>query len=214
MRSSSAAVSRDLPMPGLTREQHHLAFAALCLRPTPQQHFEFFFPPDKFRQAARVQCLEAAFHRSRSQRRPGSHRPCDALEVLCPKVLKLEQIAQELSGALSNHDAVRLRNALQARGKVWRLANDGLLLRSARSDQIADDHQSRCDADTRLQGRVGLQTSSLPRPTPVRRAPPAPRRPRELAGSRSRRAHRRPCTSRRNRRSDPRSPRRTSDRPK
>ena len=106
-----------------------------------------------------MQSLEAAFDRSRSQRRPGSHRPCDALEVLCSKVLKLEQIAHELSRAFGNHDAVRLRNALQARRKVRRLAYDGLLLRSARPDQVADDHQSRCDADTRLQGRVGLQST-------------------------------------------------------
>ena len=56
-----------------------------------------------------------------------------------------------------NHDAVRLRNALQARRKVRRLANDGLLLRSARPDQVADDHKTRCDADAGLQGRVGLQ---------------------------------------------------------
>jgi hypothetical protein len=34
-------------------------------------------------------------------------------EVLCSKVLKLEQIANELAGTFGNHDAVRLRNALQ-----------------------------------------------------------------------------------------------------
>ena len=146
-------------MPGFTGEQHHLTFAGLCLRPAPQQQFEFFFAPDKLGQAARVQSLEAALHRSWSQRRPGSHRPRDALEVLCSKVLKLEQIAHELPGALRNDHAVRLCNALQARRKVRRLANDGLLLRSARSDQVADDHQTRCDADTRLQGRVGLQST-------------------------------------------------------
>ena len=46
---------------GLAGEQHHLAFAGLCLRPAPQQQFKFFFPPDKLGQAARVQRLEAAF---------------------------------------------------------------------------------------------------------------------------------------------------------
>ena len=54
-------------------------------------------------------------------------------------------------------DAVRLCNALQARRKVRRLAYDGLLLRSAGADQIADDHKARCDAYTRLERRVGLQ---------------------------------------------------------
>ena len=47
-----------------TGEQHHLTFAGLRLRPAPQQQFEFFFPPDKLGQAARVQSLEAAFDRS------------------------------------------------------------------------------------------------------------------------------------------------------
>jgi len=38
----------------LAGEQHYLAFAALRLQPTPQQDFEFFFPSDKLRQAARM----------------------------------------------------------------------------------------------------------------------------------------------------------------
>ena len=49
---------------------------------------------------------------ARSQRRPGSHRPGDALEVLGPEVLQLEQIAEELSRALGDDDRVRLGNRL------------------------------------------------------------------------------------------------------
>jgi hypothetical protein len=37
---------------------------------------------------------------------------------------------------------------LQARSKIWRLAYDGLLLGSARADQIADNHQTCRNADT------------------------------------------------------------------
>ena len=84
-------------MPGSPESSTTWPSPRLCLRPAPQQQFEFFFAPDKLRQAARVQSLEAAFDGSRSQCRPCSHRPCDALEVLCPKVLKLEQIAQRAS---------------------------------------------------------------------------------------------------------------------
>jgi hypothetical protein len=43
-----------------------------------------------------------------------------------PKVLKLEQIAHELARALSNDHGVRLGNALQPRGKVWRLTDSAL----------------------------------------------------------------------------------------
>ena len=186
----------------------------LRLRPAPQQQFEFFFPPDKLGQSARVESLETAFDRSGSQCRPSPHRPRDALEVLCSKVLKLEQVAHELSRALRNDHAVRLCNALQARGKVRRLADDGLLLRSARADQVADNHQPRCDAIRASAGARGSSEHLQPRPTPAPRARPALRRPRGLGDTRSRSGPHRPCTSLRSHRSAARSLRRTSGRPK
>ena len=144
---------------------------------------------------------------------PMLSRHRDTLEVLRSQVLKLEQVAHELSRALRNDDAVRLRNALQARGKVRRLADDGLLLRSTGADQVADDHQPRCDAYARLEGRVGLQsTTAATNSSP--RARLALRRPRALEDTRSRSGPRRPCTSPRSRRSAARSPQHTSGRPK
>jgi len=98
--------------PRFTGEQHHLPLAALCFRPAAQQQFEFFFPSYKLREPARVESIKTAFDRSRSQGSPCPHRPCDALEVPCPKVLKLEQIAHEPPGTFGNHDPVRLRKAL------------------------------------------------------------------------------------------------------
>ncbi len=38
----------------LARQKHHLAFASLRLRPTPQQQFKVFFPSDKLSHAACV----------------------------------------------------------------------------------------------------------------------------------------------------------------
>jgi hypothetical protein len=78
----------------LAGEQHYLTFAGFCFRPPSQQQFEFLFPPNEVRQATCVQCLKAASQRSLSQGRPRSHRPRDTLEVFCPEVLKLEQIAE------------------------------------------------------------------------------------------------------------------------
>ena len=97
-----------------------------------------------------MESVEAALDRRGPQRRPGSHRPRDTLEVLSSEVLKLEQIANEPSGSFGNHDPVWLCNALQACRKVWRLTHDCLLLRNARADQVPDDHQARCDAYARL----------------------------------------------------------------
>ena len=45
----------------LAREEHYVAFAVLRFRPPPLEQIEFFFAPDKLRQAARVQSLKAAF---------------------------------------------------------------------------------------------------------------------------------------------------------
>jgi SAM domain (Sterile alpha motif) len=40
----------------------------------------------------------------------------------------------------------------------------------ARADQIADDHKSRCDADTRLEGCAGLQITAAINSSPARTA--------------------------------------------
>src|SRR5215472_12944587 len=141
-----------------TGDHHHLALTCLCFRPPPHQQIEFFLARDKLCKAARVQGLEAALNRRWAQRGPRSQRARYALKGLRAEVVKLEQIAHELAGTLRNHNAVRLRHTLQARRKVWRLTDYGLLLRSARPDEVADNHQSRCDADSRLQGRTDPQS--------------------------------------------------------
>ena len=71
----------------LTGKEHDLTFTGLGSRPTPQQQFKLFFATDQGSQAACVQRLEAAFHRTRPQRRPGPHRPGEPLEVFFPEVL-------------------------------------------------------------------------------------------------------------------------------
>src|SRR5262249_32077448 len=140
-------------------QEHHLAFPGLYLRPAPQQQFEFFFPSDKFGQASCVEGIKSALDRGWSQHRPGSHSTCDTFEFLITKVLKLEQVTHEPASGLRNGHTVRLCDTLQACRHVWRLANNGLHLRSTRADQIANDHHSRCDANTRVQRCLRLQTT-------------------------------------------------------
>src|SRR5271167_3217975 len=95
--------------------------------------------------------LEAAFRRTPPQGCEGTYRPGDALEILCPEILKLEQITEQPSRPLSNDHHVRLGDPLQTRSEVWRLANDAALLRFPRTDQVADDHQPGRNADPCLQ---------------------------------------------------------------
>ena len=112
--------------------------------------------------------LSTVAGRNAAQARIGAY---DAFEVLRSQVLKLKQVAHELPGALRNDHAVRLRNALQARRKVRRLTYDGLLLRSPGADQVAYDHEARCDADTGLKGRVRLEAvTAVTNSSPARTA--------------------------------------------
>ena len=69
---------------------------------------------------------------------------------MAPRSCKLEQIAEELSRTFRNDHSVRLCNALQARRKVGRLADDATLLRFARSDQITDDDEASGNPDSDL----------------------------------------------------------------
>jgi hypothetical protein len=85
------------------------------------------------------------------------YRLRDALDFLGPKVLQLEQIAEKFSCAFSNYNVVRLGDALEASRNVRRLADNRLLLSSARSDQIADYDQSGGNADAGLQWSSRLQ---------------------------------------------------------
>src|SRR4051794_15811390 len=122
MFSKSAAVSRDLPMPA-SPDRHHLAFATLRSWPASQQQFVFFFPANEGSQATRVQGLKAAFNGTCAQRGPDLHGFGDALELSCPEVLQLKEIAEKPSCALGDNDHIRLCESLQTRRELRRLAD-------------------------------------------------------------------------------------------
>ena len=154
-----AAVSRDLPIPAspdnsttcpspvLASDHRRSSRSSSSSRPTSS------VSPLAWRASKRLSTG------GWSQRRRCPPRSGDTLEVVRSQVLKLEHIAQELPRALRNDHAVRLRNALQACRKIRRLANDCLLLRSARPDQVTDAPPTCRNADARLQGRMGLQSA-------------------------------------------------------
>src|SRR6266436_2148184 len=98
-----------------------------------------------------MQRLEAAFHRTRPQHRPGPHRPPDALEALHPKVIELEETAEKSSRAFGDD--------LQARRKIRRLAYHAALLRLTRWDQVTHHDESGCNADPDLLWSARLEPS-------------------------------------------------------
>ena len=99
--------------------------------------------------------LEPAFYQTCPQSRPGQHWPADTLQVFCPEVLKLEQVADLLACTFGNHHRVRLSDALQAGCEVGRLAHDRLLLSSTRPNQITDNDEPGSDANPGLQRGTG-----------------------------------------------------------
>jgi hypothetical protein len=75
------------------------------------------------------------------------HRLGNALHSLRTEIGQVEEVAQQASGALGDHDLAGLRQPLKPCREVGRLADHRLLLCSAFADQIADDHESGRDPD-------------------------------------------------------------------
>ncbi len=97
---------------GLAREQGDLSFARFRLGPAPKQEFALLLAPDEGGEVARMQRLEAALLRTGPQRSEGARRPSHAFEVLRAKVPQLEQVPEQLAGALGYDDVVGFGDAL------------------------------------------------------------------------------------------------------
>jgi len=141
--------------PSLTAEQHHLSFADLGLPPALNQQGEFLIAPDD-------RCDTTCLPRSKSALECAlrDHRKCGCgvlgyLEGLSSERTQQEQVADEMTGLVSNDHHARLARALQPCREIWGIADNRLLLRCAFTDQIADDHQSARDADARQQSLCG-----------------------------------------------------------
>jgi hypothetical protein len=160
-----------LPNPGLAGNEHHLAFTGLGLGPAAKQQFRFFFPANEDSQAGRVQRLETALDRAAPQRHPGLYWLGNALEVPGSKVLKLEQIAEKPSRAVSDDDHIRAGDLLQACREVRCLANNPALLRVPLSDQVPDHNKPGRNAD------AGLQRGQLEAAHHLDQLEPCPDRP-------------------------------------
>ncbi len=128
----------------------------------------------------------------------------ETLQVLRAEVAQLEQIADLPTGRGGDDDRVGLGQRLQPRREVRRLADHRLLLRRAGADQVADDGKPGGDADAQPQAaarsprrgdRIDQREAGADRPFGVVLM--------RLAGSRNRRARRRPCIWRQSRRSRP-----------
>jgi hypothetical protein len=136
---------------GLPGDQHDLAVARLGARPPAQQQVDLLVAANQRAQCRSAQCLEPALDGARAQHLPSRHGCGDALDLDGAEIAVFEEIAKQPPRARGDDDSIRLGQGLQPGGEVRRLADDRLLLRRSRANQIADDHQPCGDADARMQ---------------------------------------------------------------
>src|SRR5262249_4197538 len=135
---------------GLAREQHHLAFSALCPRPATQQQIDLLLAADERRQGRRMKGLKATFDTALTEHLKGRQRLAEAFGGNGAEIVVLEEVANELPRASGNHHTVWFGNRLQACRKIGRLADDTALLCLAAADQVTDDHRPGGNADADL----------------------------------------------------------------
>src|SRR5262245_36846921 len=103
--------------------------------------------------------LEATLHRTRAQRRERANRSVNSLEIPGPELLEFEQIAEKSSGGIPNHHHVRLGKSLQLHSEIRSFADDAMLPCLSRPNQVANNNEAGCNADTGLERGSHLEPS-------------------------------------------------------
>ena len=172
IRSCSAAVSRDLPMPGSPESSTTWPSPVLGPRPAPQQQLDLLLAADQRGQRRSRATLRIGSRRRSAQHLPSRHRLGEALHLDGAEIAVLEEIADQPPRARGDDDRVRLGQGLQPGGEVRGFADDRLLLRRALADQIADDHQPGRNPDARLElGGFDIEANDASMtPSPARTA--------------------------------------------
>ena len=106
--------------PGLTRQQHHLAFAVLRLRPPAEQQIQFLFAAHQRRQrAAAAIGIEAAFRHQSTLDPPGVNRFGDPFQVMFAKIGQSKRIADQSPGRGGDDNLVGGGQSLADARRDW-----------------------------------------------------------------------------------------------
>ena len=146
-RLPQALHQAGLADPGFALDQHDLAAAAATAFPGPQQQPHLLLASDEGCRAPGPGRGKPALDIPRRQDAPGRHRLGEPLELIGPQILEVEVIAEHRARGRADDDLVRLRQGLQTRRQVRRLADDRGLRCGSFADLVADDHRSGGDAD-------------------------------------------------------------------
>ena len=146
-RLSQALHQAGLADPGLALDQHDLAAAMAAAVPGPQQQPHLLLAPDEGCRAPGPGRGKPALDIPRRQDAPGRHRLGEPLQLIGPQILEVEVIAEHRARGRADDDLVRLRQCLQTRRQVRRLADDRGFRCGSFADLVADDHRPGGDAD-------------------------------------------------------------------
>ncbi len=139
----------------LTHHQDDLAGAGLCGGQPVANARKLALAADQDGGAPRAHGVIAADDRALARDSPRRHRFGHALQLEAANVDAVEKIADEGARALGDDQLVGPRQALDARGKIGRLAGDVDLLGRAAFGHVADNDQAGRHADADLRRRAG-----------------------------------------------------------
>ena len=143
-----------MPIPG--SPPSNTTCPAESSRPLPavEQAVELLLTSDQWHQAAHLPRLEAALDLTAGDHPPRLEGLEKALDPPAAEIGTIEQAADQLARAVRDHHRARLRQALQARCQVGRLADRCLLASRAAADQVAHHDEPGGDADPHAQRQV------------------------------------------------------------
>ena len=146
------------PDPRLGRDQHDASGTRFRVRPSALQQFEFLVATDEWA-LARAQRFEPAADPTLAEDTVSRNRRRQPFDLDLTEALIIEQVPDQPARALGDDDRLGFGQPLQPRCKIWRLANDGLLLGGARPDQVADHREPSRQTNADLQWLRDLQSA-------------------------------------------------------
>jgi hypothetical protein len=139
--------------------------------PPVQQKRDLVLAADQRGEVARMPGLEPTRGPAFAGYLPGPYRRREAVQGPGAEISQVEQLSEQAPGAVGEDNRSRLRELLQARREVRRLAHDRLLARRPLANHVADDDQAGRNA------QPGLEHQIVIRPEPAYLADDGERRP-------------------------------------
>src|SRR5215467_14557707 len=140
----------------LPRQEHHPTFPLRGVSPPAQQQLDLLFTPEQRGQLGLVHRLEAALHAACPQHLPNRYRLRPAFQRERAEIAVIEVPSREPTRLRADQHCPWLRNRLQARGEVRRLADNRLFRRGFINQKLAHNDRAGRNANASLKRGVDI----------------------------------------------------------